>query len=137
MGACTWTDANRELKNLEILYIFCEIIKKKIKMNHSLSCESPQEQVSSHTALSEGKIWHLQDCFELSKEICPDKLNRWAKVYMQDILWNFSLENSSTEKMNSLAKLCIPKTNKRGEKKKKPHTRETNHKTARFMYQKN
>lgn len=29
MGACTWTDANRELKNLEILYIFCEIIKKK------------------------------------------------------------------------------------------------------------
>lgn len=93
-------------------------------MNHSLSCESPQEQVSSHTALSEGKIWHLQDCFELSKEICPDKLNRWAKVYMQDILWNFSLENSSTEKMNSLAKLCIPKTNKQGKKKKNTHKRD-------------
>lgn len=66
---------NWELKNpLEILYISCEVKKKKV--NHSLSCEPLQEQISSHTALSEGKIWPLQDCFELSKEICPDKLNK-------------------------------------------------------------
>jgi len=44
---------------------------EKKEVNHSLSCEPFQEQMSSHTALSEGKIQHLQDCFEFLKENIP------------------------------------------------------------------
>lgn len=85
---------------------------KKKKVNHSLSRKSFQEPMSSHAAMSEGKIWHLQDCLEISKEICPDELN---KQFICKTFCRTHVENSSTVKMNPLAKLFIYKTKKEQE----------------------